>query len=136
MAAGTPFDRVEAFKVTVAAGVAQAAPAATDISFNPGEVVGIEIDIPDGHSGLTGLQIASAHQPIIPFTAGAFLIGNDDKIEWTMQGLPDTGNWQALCFNTDRFPHSFYIRFLVVELQRYAATYEPAALPPLQLATG
>lgn len=122
--------------MTVAAGVAQAAPASTDISFNPGEVVGIEIQIPDGHAGLTGLQLASAHQPLIPNTAGAFIVANNDTIDWTVQGMPNTGNWQALCFNTDRFPHSFYIRFLVVELQRYAATYAPSALPPLQLAVG
>lgn len=122
--------------MTVAVGVLQAAPASTDISFNPGEVVGIEIQIPDGHAGLTGLQLASAHQPLIPNTAGAFIVANNDTIDWTVQGMPNTGNWQALCFNTDRFPHSFYIRFLVVELQRYASTYEPAALPPLQLAVG
>lgn len=136
MPAGTPFDRVEAFKVTVAAGVAQAAPTSTDISFNPGEIVGIEIQVPDGHAGLTGLQIGSAHQPLIPNTAGAFIIANNETIEWTMQGLPDTGNWQAFCFNTDRFPHSFYIRFLVVELQRYAAQYAPVVSPPLQLVSG
>lgn len=116
MAAVSPFSRVEAFKVTVAAGTAQAAPTSTNMIFNPGDVVGIEIDIPDGHSGLTGLAIATAHQPILPFSVGAWIIGNDDKIEWALYDLPDTGNFQAITFNTDIFVHSFYVRFLISDL--------------------
>lgn len=113
MANLAPFNRVQAFQVVAAAGTPQSAPVETDISFAPGEVVGIEIDIPDGHAGLTGLQIATAHQQLFPYTRGQWLIGNDDKIEWAVHDLADTGNWQAIWFNTDLFVHDFYIRFLV-----------------------
>lgn len=115
----------------VAAGTTIAAPSSTQISFQPAEVVGIEIDIPDGHSGLTGLAIASGHQPIIPFSRGAWIIGNDDKIEWAMHSLPDNGSFQAITYNTDIFAHTFYLRFL---LNDYNASLDGALLaPPLAL---
>jgi hypothetical protein len=122
VAAGQPFDRIEAFQVAVAAGVAAAAPTSTDISFHPGDVVGIEIIVPPGHLGLTGIQLANAHTPIVPYTAGAFIIANDEKIEWALQSGANAGNWQAITYNTDVFPHDFYVRFLVLELARSAGS--------------
>lgn len=126
-----PFDRVEAFAVTVAAGVLPAAPSSTDVSFAPGYVVGVEIIIPDGHLGLTGIALAAAHTAILPHTVGAFIVGNDEKIEWPLQHESNAGNWQALTYNSDVFPHTFQLRFLVVEIARRSQT--SAVTPPLVL---
>lgn len=95
------------------ANTARAAALSTDVSFRPGVVVGVEILIPDGHLGLTGLQIATAHTPVLPYAVGQWIIGNDEKIEWALIEQPETGNWQAIAYNTDGFTHTFRIRFLV-----------------------
>lgn len=117
--------------MTVPPSTAIAAPTSTDMEFQPAEVVGIEIDIPDGHSGLTGLAIAYGHQPVLPYSPGAWIIGNDDKIEWALHNLTDSGTFQAITYNLDIFPHSFYVRFLVDD---YNAAQDGGLLaPPLSL---
>ncbi len=132
MALAATFNRLEVVDVVVAAGVLRTAPTSTDVSFNPGEVVGVEIIIPDGHSGLTGIALAQAHQAIVPMNIGAFIIGNDEKIEWSLTGTTDTGDWQAFTFNEDVFVHTFHLRFLVDDLAERAAAGGFA--PALQLA--
>jgi hypothetical protein len=126
-----PFNRVEAKTLTVPAGTASSAPLSGDVSFDPGVLVGVEIDIPDGHSGLTGLRVATAHQQLLPFTAGDWLIGNDESLEWALHSMPDTGNWQLIGYNTDVFAHTFYVRFLVSDLAGVAGASVLA--PPLAL---
>lgn len=118
MALSAPFDRVEAVTFTVAAGTAIATPQSQDISFTPAIVVGVEIFVPSGHNGNTGLQLDEAHTQIIPNTAGDWIIANNERIEWPLQNLSNTGNWQAVGYNTGRYPHTFYIRFLLIEIAR------------------
>lgn len=121
--------RVIARQVTVAAGVPASAPVATDISFDPGIVQRVEIDIPDGHSGLTGLALQQAHQQVIPFDVGTWIVGNDDALRWELEDFIDNGNWQALAYNTDVFDHTFYLRFLVVEVGAGAIPIGPSGAP-------
>lgn len=107
--------RFELFDVTVPAGTAKASAVETDTVFNDGTVTSVEIVIPDGHSGLTGLAILQAHQQVIPWTAGAFIVGNAEVIRWETAGFIDNGAWSVLCYNTDVFAHTFHIRYLVNE---------------------
>jgi hypothetical protein len=128
-----PADRVEVFDVLVPANTAKAAPLETVTPFVPGLVVGIEVFIPDGHSGLTGLRLAVAHSPVIPRTEGAWIIGNDEKITWDVTGYPSTGAWSVFGYNTDAFAHSFHLRFLIAEIDRMTAALPatPAQTPEL-----
>lgn len=127
------FDRVQAFAVQV--------PALTDPSslffqgtvFDPGEVVGIEVIIPDGVAGLVGFQIAMASQAIIPWDVDTFIVGNNEKIDWSIAGQSNTGDWGVYAYNQDFFPHTLYLRYLIVENSNAALTTAPAALPPLDL---
>lgn len=122
-------ERVEVFDVTAAAGTAQATPTETAITFAPGQVVGLEIIIPDGHMGLTGIQLAQAHRQTIPRTAGAFIVGNNEVIRWPLDGYLNTGSWSAFVYNLDAIEHHFQLRFLLVELAR--STAPPTILPPI-----
>lgn len=105
--------RISVSDVTVSANTAKTSAVSTDISFNPGPVTEIEIIIPDGHVGLTGIQLAQAGQAIIPEDGSTFIVGNDEVIRWPIDGFIDSGNWQAICYNTDIHNHSFHIRFLI-----------------------
>jgi hypothetical protein len=109
-------DRVEVATVTVPAGTAPDTPISTDVSFPPGTVTGIEVVIPDGHAGLTGLALGQAGSAVIPATPGAFLISNDEKITWDISGALNNGDWQAICYNRDGYDHTFYLRFLITEI--------------------
>lgn len=125
-------ERIETFKVTTPAGTAQATPLETSLVFPPGEVLAVEIVIPTGHVGLTGLRLAQAHRPIIPRGAADFVIANGETIGWGLAGFVNSGNWQAFTYNTGVFPHSHYVRFLVREV-RQPALARPALVAPLAL---
>lgn len=104
--------RVFTRTVTVPAGTAIATPLSVDISFNQSVVETVEIVIPDGHAGFTGIALQQAHQQVIPEEAGTWLISNDEKIIFAIEDFIDNGNWQAVMYNTDVYDHSFYLRFL------------------------
>ncbi len=106
-------DRIESFTVAVPAGTAQATPQETSLVFPPGVVEAVEIVIPSGHFGLTGIALAQAHQRIIPRDGTSFLVAEDEVIRWALDGYLNTGDWQAFAFNADIYAHSFYLRFLV-----------------------
>lgn len=122
MANTQPASRVEAFDVTIPAGTTAANPLEVATAWSPGELVGVEIVIPDGHNGLTGMRLLLAHAQAIPHTIGAWLIGNDDTLEYNILGLPNTGAWSVLGYNTDIFDHMFHVRYLVADFN-----YLPAA---------
>lgn len=119
-------NRIESFQVTVAAGVTQANAVTTDISVRDGQLQRIELTVPPGHNGQTGIQILAAEAQMIPFTFGAFLVANNEYFGWDMVGVIDTGSFQAKCFNLGSFPHSFYIRFSMLDF-----AYAPDSLSAL-----
>jgi hypothetical protein len=123
---------VEVFDVLVPAGTPKAAALETQTRWNPGDLVGVEVSIPDGPNGNVGFRIAFAHSPVIPRTEGAWIIGNDEKLDWPVVGYGDSGAWSVFAYNTDIFDHTLHIRYLVSDLHpdtSFAAA--PAVLPAL-----
>lgn len=106
-------DQIRHRSVTVPASTSIAAKFSGDISFPNGEVERVDIYIPAGHAGLTGFQLAHAHQPIIPFDIGEFIVGEDERLIYPLEDYPDSGSWQLFGFNLDVFPHTFYVTFLL-----------------------
>lgn len=123
--------RVLAAQVTVTAGTAVSAPHAVDVSFSAGTVTSIEIIIPDGHAGFTGIALQQAHQQIIPEKSGTWIIGNNDNPIFPVSDYLNNGSWQALMYNTDVYDHSFYLRFLVDNINASAATTAFATGTPI-----
>lgn len=119
--------RVEIFQVTCPPNTPQASAPETLLSMLPGIVRTMQIIVPPGHNGLTGLAIAQAHQVIIPASGSTWIIGDDDKIDWPLDGYLDADTWSAFAYNLDPvYPHSWYLRMLVDELQ---SPVSPGASP-------
>lgn len=127
-------EREEVFDVTVTAGTKRTAPVSTSVSFAPGFVVGIEIVVPPGPAGLSGVALAQAHQPVLPRTLGAFFIGDDEIIRRDLEGYLNTGDWQVVGYNEDINDHTFEVRFQVREVTAAIATTPATA--PLELTPG
>jgi len=124
--------RVELKQATASAGGTVGITSEVDLSFNPGTVLRIEVKIPPGHGGTTGLQIAQAHQVIIPYSNDDFIIGDDDDLGWSVTDFLNSGSWSAYVYNSDpTWPHTWYFRFLVNEI---AAVPSLAAPVPLSTA--
>lgn len=112
-----PVQRIEAFTVAVPRKTLRAAPATTALAFTDGVVVWVEIVIPTGHIGQTGIRLAYGGQQVIPDTVGAFITSNGETIHWDLDEYPTGGRWQAVAYNADTVnAHSFYLRFGIREL--------------------
>lgn len=108
-------NRFEVFDVTVPASTLKANAVETPTAFADGIVTGVEIVIPDGHAGLTGIAILQAHSQVIPWTSGAYITGNDEIIKWDTAGFIQNGAWSVSCYNSDVYAHTFHVRYLVNE---------------------
>lgn len=124
-------DRVEVFDVTVPAGTAKASPQTTALSFLDGEVTEVEVVIPPGPHGLVGFQLAYGGGQLIPRTAGAFIVADDEVIRWPVESYPTGGRWSLIAYNTGVYAHTLEVRFLVNELQTRAGA--PAQVTPVQI---
>lgn len=121
---------MEVFDVTAPANTPKAAPLEVLTPWQQGELVGVQIVIPDGHSGLTGIFLAVAHSRVIPYTADAWIVGNDEVIDWDTAHYLNTGAWSAFVYNVDLIDHAFHLRYLVADLNLSVAAPAPAAIAP------
>lgn len=122
-------ERFQIFNVTAPAGTVQSAPLRVVTAFNPGVVTQIEIIVPDGHAGLTGIRFLNAGVPVIPFNQTSFITGNDEKVVWPVDGFLDSTDWSVEVFNTDVFDHGWQVRYLLMESQQTGAQTAPIVAP-------
>ena len=111
-----PADRVHPHVVTVPADTPQGSPATFTLTMPAGRWLGLEIRIPAGHAGETGLALLQSGQQRLPYGTGTYIVGDDDRLDWPLDGLTESGHWTARAYNTDAFAHSFYLRFFAAEL--------------------
>lgn len=67
--------------------------------------------IPAGHVGLTGVAILWSGVTLWPSTPGAYVIGDNESIDWEPNIEITENGLQMAGFNTDRITHSFYAKF-------------------------
>lgn len=102
---------VRQFQVTTPAGTAIATPLTTALTMPTREVVHIRVRVPPGPRGNLGWRIAMAGTQVIPVNVGAWIIGDDETLDWDLDGLPNTGAWQLQSYNVGALPHTVYINF-------------------------
>jgi len=119
-------DRIEAFPVTLAAGTASSTPATVATTFPDGIVVGLEVDVPPGPSGLVGFAFQQSGQQIIPRTPNSWIIVQDVHLTWPLENYPTGGKWSVVGYNTDIYSHTIQVRYLINETA-------PGAPTPVQL---
>lgn len=109
-------DRIEPFTVTIPPGVAIATPQTFSLSFDDGVVTRIIVTIPPGPSGFMGFQFRHKGGPVIPYTGGQFIVGDDRVVDWPVANMPTADGWELYAYNTDIYQHSVYIEFLIDEI--------------------
>jgi hypothetical protein len=108
--------RIETPVVTVAAGVAIAAPTTTALSLRDAILERVEVKVPPGPSGVLGFRILHSGQTVIPFRSADWIIADDETLAWDVEGYPTGSKWSVQAYNTGIYPHSLYFRFLFREL--------------------
>ena len=108
---------IRAYQVTIPAGTPVAAPYTRDLTMPSRIVRVIGVRVPRGPSGLMGFQLGSKGQQIIPWEPGSWLVMDDDKETFDVEGQIDTGAWQLLGYNTGRYDHTVYLTFQLDPVQ-------------------
>jgi hypothetical protein len=116
------------FSVTTPPGTPIATPLATTIPIPHGWLEQVDLQIPPGHGGFTGIRFVLSGITILPYsTPGQWIVGNDLHQLFDVPIEVDT-LFRVNTYNTGVYPHTHYVRF---RLRQLPAT---AALPTAQLA--
>ncbi len=119
-------DRYYPLTVTVPAATPVASPIVVPYPLETGRLVDIEIEIPSGHCGLTGVRVMFGDVVILPWGQGQFIVASDYSRVFDVNENIDANNLTVAAYNTDIFDHSFYLRAHVSDSQAQAATQPPA----------
>lgn len=122
-------DRLYYQTLTVPAGTPATAPVSQAWPLEDNQLLDVHITIPDGHCGLTGFRILQAQQQIVPFANDSFIVANDEKIDYPFDDQITSTGLVLNGYNTDIFPHTFYVRATVTNLP------EPGELPEAEVVT-
>jgi hypothetical protein len=115
-------------------------PATVAVQTEDALLVDIEVIIPDGHMGLTGIRVRQSGQQILPWANLSWITGN--RYERVFQVNTEIGSKSLSLqgFNTDFRNHTFYVRFHLRDLGSTAvapASPDQRAIPDiLNLSSG
>lgn len=109
-------ERVEVFQCTIVANTAIAAPMAFTLSMLPGVTRRLGFIVPPGPSGLMGFRIVHSGQTVIPASGSTWIVTDDEKAEWPLDGFPTGDKWSLVGYNTDVNDHTVYLRWFLDEI--------------------
>ena len=100
--------------LTVPAGTPASAPATVQPFTSDKDLISIELQVPPGHSGFTGFSVTYDGTTILPWsTTGAQWIIADNYVKEFDVGMRVGPHMTITGYNTDQFPHTFYVRLKV-----------------------
>ena len=114
--------------VTTPSGTAIASPITTTPKLGDIWIDSVELRIPVGHRGLTGIYVANSGTQLLPYSqTPSFLIGDDERLTFDF-GVEVATGLQIVTYNTDIFVHTHYLRIS----GRPMVTQNLAAAPVVQ----
>lgn len=113
--------RVYEGDLVVPAGTTAAAPATAALPIDQGTLVKVTLVVPPGHAGLTGFQLRLAGTAIVPYAGAAWIVANAYTDSWELDQDVVPGNITLAGYNTDVYPHTFYVRALLAQRQAPSA---------------
>lgn len=102
--------RIYPLTVTVPAQTFYFAPQTTPFITEDNQLDSIELVIPPGHNGLTGVRVMKGDTQLIPWGSGTWIQGNDYSRVFPVDDYVPTGDISVVAFNSGNYPHSFYLR--------------------------
>lgn len=124
--------RIWEIAVTVPINTLQSAPQVTKWITEDNLVNSIELTVPPGHNGLTGIRIMKGDVQLLPYSANSFIVANDYTKEFLVNDYVPTADVSIQTYNTGGYPHTFYLRATLSDYPREGGTFigsPSAALP-------
>jgi hypothetical protein len=100
--------------VTPAPGTQPAAPHDRTWNFTQGILAAIQIQIPAGHNGRTGIRIVYHGTVIIPWSLSGWIIASGETFTFDWDDEIMATGLVVETYNTDITPHNFYLRAKVL----------------------
>jgi hypothetical protein len=105
-----PMSQLWPLTVTVPPGTTLENPLIVPWSLADANLDFIDIIVPDGHSGLTGVAVYWSGTQVVPWGTGTWLVANDEKIHTPVGSYITISGLSVYAYNTGQFEHSFYLR--------------------------
>ena len=122
-------DRIYVLTITAPAGTPQSAPVTKAFPLEDGLLDKIQMLIPFGHNGTTGIAVKHGDVTLLPWGQGSWLIGSNEWTEFPVNQEVLTDSLHVEAYNGGTFDHSWYLRAFIKDSP---AIQEPTA--PLQAA--
>lgn len=105
--------RVYETSVMVLAGTVPAAPLSVAWVTEDNDVADIEVEIPPGHNGLTGIRVMKGDVQLLPFGVNTWLIANNYTRVFPVGEYLPTSDVKIQAYNQGLYSHTFYLRMTV-----------------------
>lgn len=105
--------RVYSLTVAVPAGTPIANPVIVPWITEDAVISDIEILIPSGPNGTTGIRIMKGDVQLLPWSASSWIIGNDYNRTFPIGGYIPTADVKVQAYNIGQNAHNFYLRMSV-----------------------
>lgn len=107
--------RVYDVAVTTPHGTTPGAPLKTALALEDQYLTSIEIEIPPGHAGTTGIRITRAGTQIIPFTLGSWIIADNRDFVIPVNAEITVTGVVIETYNQGAYDHVHYVRATVID---------------------
>ena len=97
----------------------------------------LEVRIPPGHQGMTGIALIDSGSFVVPYSpsAPAWLIGDDDDLSY-QYGRELGANVQLATYNTGTFVHAWQVRMIYTPMSVAGLDVPVITIDPLVDLTG
>jgi len=120
------------WEIATPAGTAIASPKVTNVTLPPAHIYTVQVRIPPGHAGFTGIAMIVAGAVVIPWTQTLdYIVGNDDDLYFDI-GMDTGGAFVLQTYNTDVLDHTHYVRIAYQPLPVAPQPTTVAVLPIVQ----
>ena len=97
------------FANVIPAGTPKTSPLKFGMTVPAYDVEQLEIRVPPGPRGEVGFFISSGGVQMLPRPSGSFIITDNERILWELEGQISSGAWEMTAYNTGQFQHTLYV---------------------------
>ena len=92
----------------------------------------LEVRIPPGHQGMTGIALVDSGSFVVPYAAGGtgWLIGDDDDLSYAY-GRELGANVQFATYNTGTYQHAWQVRMIYTPMSAAGLDHAELVVDPL-----
>jgi len=109
-------DRFYQITPTIPFGTTQINPFGQTVPLENALLVSVELLIPPGHNGFTGIRIRSSRQQILPWGNNDWFIGDNYTNTFPVDSEIGASSISIQAYNEDVYDHTFYVRFHIRSL--------------------